>query len=719
MRAVAIALLAATAGVVTHPGGFLLSGASLTRAPNAISCQPVAGDNPLISATEIGGLSLDEQAYQVPSLCFGVARPPRARVTLAGANFDDTVFPPPGWSLQTCGPTEDSWQRATRTRYPGGQAPYAGAGMMEYDNWNSPIAAGCRFISPSFDPHGATAHVGYELLMAYSSRTASDLIRAEFSVDGGSTWSFIGQGQPYLPDPGAPFWQARDFVLPPLSGNVQVALTAVSDFGYVNCYLDNVRVYIPFPGDVGVTQVDTPVGYVPRNSVQPVVARIRNSGSDSASFPVFACIVRAGSTGDTVWSGSRYVSGLAGGSSTTLRFGDWTVPDRRDSWLVLVETALPGDSDPTDDRNYAAAGSAPPAFGTVLAFYPMGGPAYQNAGITWRPDENRFYYVRMYSDSSVHSFDPADPVATRRNEHWRLLNLGGSLPDILWGIAWDTLNGDFRAIQLPDSRTTSAYLIHYSAEGQPGSTPADTWRLLGGDDTLCWWAGIDWGPGAYLLATEVGHPNRLSKLDPANKQSLGFLPGPLQSYRACCRFSAGDTNWVLSGGWNQGRLYKLDTLGNPLDSAVMPNLADCAVYMPRTRARDSTVCGFATLNAPDNPIVRFSLGVTWGECGLAAIAGPGSPAPVAVALDAPRPNPFGNGTALGFFIPSATNVDLRLYSVSGRRIRTLMAGMTGSGSYQAHWDGRDDQGRLVTNGIYFCRLRVGGTDLVRKLVLTR
>jgi hypothetical protein len=710
MRACAIALLAAITGLVTNPQGFLLSAAGLTRAPNAMSCQPVGRADSFLTNRV--------QAYRVPSLRFGPARPPRALLTLATANFDDTVFPPPGWSLQTFGPTEDSWQRATSTRYPDGQAPYAGAGVMGYDIWDAPIGAGCRFISSSFNPQGAPVHVGYELLRAYSAQTASDSICTECSIDGGNSWMIVGIDQPYLPDPGAPYWQARDFALPALGGNVEVALTAVSDFGYANCYLDNVRIYVPFSADVGVTQVDTPVGYVPRNSVQPVVALIRNSGSDSASFPVSACIVHAGSAGDTVWSASQYVSGLAGGSSTRLHFGDWTVPDMRDSWQVIVETDLPGDSDPTDDRNYAEVSSAPPPFGTVLAFYPMGGTDFQNAGITWRPDEDRFYYVRMNSDSSVYRFDPADPIETNQDQHWPLLNLGGSLPDVLWGIAWDTLSADFRVTQLPDGQPSSAYLVHYRADGQPGSTPADTWCLEGVEDSL-WWAGIDWGHGAYLLATRVGHTNRFYKLDPANKLSLGYLPGPPQSYRACCRFSAGDTNWILSGGWNQGRLFKLDTLGNQLDSALMPGLADCAVYVPRVRARDSVVCGYATLNAPGNPIARFSLGVTWGECGFAAIANPGSSKPVALRLDAPRPNPFEGGTLLDFTIPTTTRVDLRLYSVSGRRVRTLTTGVLPSGSYRAHWDGRDDQGRLMANGIYFCHLRYGGEELVRKLVLTR
>ncbi|MBI5709796.1 MAG: hypothetical protein HZC42_05730 [Candidatus Eisenbacteria bacterium] len=79
------------------------------------------------------------------------------------------------------------------------------------------------------------------------------------------------------------------------------------------------------------------------------------------------------------------------------------------------------------------------------------------------------------------------------------------------------------------------------------------------------------------------------------------------------------------------------------------------------------------------------------------------------------PNPTGSGgwRGGGQFVVDApgdsVNVLLRLYTVSGRLIRTLRA-FGGLGQVQIPWDGLDDEGAALANGVYFFQVHVNGRD---------
>ena len=85
-----------------------------------------------------------------------------------------------------------------------------------------------------------------------------------------------------------------------------------------------------------------------------------------------------------------------------------------------------------------------------------------------------------------------------------------------------------------------------------------------------------------------------------------------------------------------------------------------------------------------------------------------------------RPNPMTTHTDVTFAVPRTGFVDLSVFDLSGRRVRTLTRDFREAGSYVATWSGRDDRGDLVRNGIYFLRLR--GPDqrtVTTKIVLSR
>ncbi len=89
------------------------------------------------------------------------------------------------------------------------------------------------------------------------------------------------------------------------------------------------------------------------------------------------------------------------------------------------------------------------------------------------------------------------------------------------------------------------------------------------------------------------------------------------------------------------------------------------------------------------------------------------------ALEHNYPNPFNLTTEIVYQIPEAGYVNLMVYNSLGQKIRTLVSRKQLSGRYRAHWDGRNDQGFMVTSGIYIYRLETLKFTDTKKLVLTK
>jgi hypothetical protein len=83
------------------------------------------------------------------------------------------------------------------------------------------------------------------------------------------------------------------------------------------------------------------------------------------------------------------------------------------------------------------------------------------------------------------------------------------------------------------------------------------------------------------------------------------------------------------------------------------------------------------------------------------------------------PNPTGGDTQIRLDLAAAAPVEIRLFDPAGRSVRTLMSGILPRGTASAGWDGSDDQGRPVRNGIYLCRVRAGSQSVARRITLLR
>jgi hypothetical protein len=84
-----------------------------------------------------------------------------------------------------------------------------------------------------------------------------------------------------------------------------------------------------------------------------------------------------------------------------------------------------------------------------------------------------------------------------------------------------------------------------------------------------------------------------------------------------------------------------------------------------------------------------------------------------------RPNPTSGASTLSFSLARSGEVSLAIYDASGRRVRALLSGPRGPGTYAARWDGRDEKGIEVPSGIYFYKLFALDRNEVGKVVVLR
>ncbi len=90
--------------------------------------------------------------------------------------------------------------------------------------------------------------------------------------------------------------------------------------------------------------------------------------------------------------------------------------------------------------------------------------------------------------------------------------------------------------------------------------------------------------------------------------------------------------------------------------------------------------------------------------------------PADLVLRQNQPNPFNPVTEIEFGLPTAGQITLEIFSVEGRLVTTLAAGVYDAGYHKVVWRGTDSEGVEVSSGVYFSRLVTGGKTLTRKMI---
>ncbi len=94
--------------------------------------------------------------------------------------------------------------------------------------------------------------------------------------------------------------------------------------------------------------------------------------------------------------------------------------------------------------------------------------------------------------------------------------------------------------------------------------------------------------------------------------------------------------------------------------------------------------------------------------------------PMANKLHANFPNPFNPTTTISFDIAQASSfVDIDIYNIKGQKVKTLVNENLEVGKHTILWNGRDDNNKSVSSGIYFYKMRTAQYTSTRKMILMK
>jgi hypothetical protein len=116
-------------------------------------------------------------------------------------------------------------------------------------------------------------------------------------------------------------------------------------------------------------------------------------------------------------------------------------------------------------------------------------------------------------------------------------------------------------------------------------------------------------------------------------------------------------------------------------------------------------------------VATFSSVTLWGERAETTVRSTASPADFTLFQN--YPNPFNPKTTIRFSVSRPQNVTLTIYDMLGRERKRLVDEAVAAGSHDLVWDGTDDAGLLVTNGVYVYQLKTDYARDIKKMILLK
>ncbi|MFA7056139.1 MAG: T9SS type A sorting domain-containing protein [Candidatus Cloacimonadales bacterium] len=83
------------------------------------------------------------------------------------------------------------------------------------------------------------------------------------------------------------------------------------------------------------------------------------------------------------------------------------------------------------------------------------------------------------------------------------------------------------------------------------------------------------------------------------------------------------------------------------------------------------------------------------------------------------PNPFNPETTISYDVAQKGSVTVDIYNLKGQKVKSLLNENQEAGKHSIIWQGDNDQGKQVSSGTYFYRIKNAGHEVVKKMLLMK
>jgi hypothetical protein len=246
------------------------------------------------------------------------------------------------------------------------------------------------------------------------------------------------------------------------------------------------------------------------------------------------------------------------------------------------------------------------------------------------------------------------------------------------GVTWDNID----VIQEEHCEWSVDAFLETSGDSLYVSGWHPAWSVGDGGGFVCLSTdnGLTWTECAKIIRADGVHNCRVYDMveDHYGTVYVGMQPAYDQ---VVFRTTDGGQTWQTTGG---------------LDGAY-----ECLCLL---RASDGTIYAGTTPNGDVFRLTPTGIEESWID------------APGYVSLDV-FPNPCLDYTNISFSLPAGSYVTLAIFDSLGRRVSDLTRGQMVAGRHSIGWDLRSGTGRIVSSGVYYCRLRTQTDVSIYKFVV--
>ncbi|MCK9209430.1 MAG: T9SS type A sorting domain-containing protein [Ignavibacteriaceae bacterium] len=83
------------------------------------------------------------------------------------------------------------------------------------------------------------------------------------------------------------------------------------------------------------------------------------------------------------------------------------------------------------------------------------------------------------------------------------------------------------------------------------------------------------------------------------------------------------------------------------------------------------------------------------------------------------PNPFNPTTTVSFTLSRSITTSIKIYNILGKEITTLVEENLSAGEHTVQWNGKDQEGNLLSGGVYFIQMIAGSYQKIIKTILLK